>query len=138
MVETIPAAGDSRLTFRSEPPGAKLFILADGDLLMRVFENLLSNTIRYGTPGTEVEVVLREGHHQAVIEVVNRGEPIPADDLPHLFDRFYRPEKSRSDQGGGSGLGLAIAKNIVELHGGTIAVRSGGDTTVFETRFRLM
>lgn len=60
----------------------------------------------------------------AVARVINYGEPIPARDLPYIFDRFHRVDKSRSEQTGGTGLGLAIARNIAELHGGAIEASS--------------
>ncbi|MNW66304.1 Sensor kinase CusS [compost metagenome] len=67
----------------------------------------------------------------------NYGTPIPVEDVPHLFERFYRVDKSRSKETGGTGLGLAITKSITELHDGRISVRSNRRQTDFETRFPL-
>lgn len=67
-----------------------------------------------------------------VVRIANYGEPIPSRDLPHVFEPFYRVEKSRSEKTGGAGLGLAIAKNIVTLHGGTIAAYNEPSRVVFE------
>ncbi|MNF01996.1 Sensor protein CzcS precursor [compost metagenome] len=72
------------------------------------------------------------------MEVVNYGEPIPEKYLPYIFERFYRVDASRSKQSGGTGLGLSIAKSIIELHNGTIAVKSQRGETVFEMRFPLI
>jgi signal transduction histidine kinase len=104
---------------------------ADGNKLVRVFENLIQNAITYGREGKFVDLRLRETERTVVAEIVNYGEMIPSTDLPHLFERFYRVEKSRSDHTGGSGLGLAIAKSIVELHGGRIEAESGPERTLF-------
>ncbi len=71
------------------------------------------------------------------MRISNYGEPIPAQDLPHLFDRFYRVDKSRSRDTGGTGLGLAIAKSMIELHHGSIAAYSEQGRTDFVTRFPL-
>lgn len=70
----------------------------------------------------------------AVVQVINYGQSIPSIDLPHIFDRFYRVEKSRSSDIGGSGLGLSITKNIIELHEGIISAYSDNDRTIFEAR----
>lgn len=121
---------DIRATFGTD----KIVILADGDKLMRVFENLVSNAIKYGKDGKKIKIEVGKEARSAVIRIVNYGPPIPAVDLPHIFDRFYRVDKSRSDETGGTGLGLAIAKSIVELHHGSISVASGTDRTVFEVR----
>ncbi len=83
----------------------------DGNLLARLFENLIGNAIKY-------------------------GYVIPETELTHIFDKFYRLDQARSSSTGGTGLGLAIAKNIVELHGGTIEARSGLDGTAFVVRLR--
>ena len=70
----------------------------------------------------------------AVIQIINYGQSIPTVDLPYIFDRFYRVEKSRNNKIGGSGLGLAITKNIIELHQGTISAYSDNERTIFEVK----
>ncbi|MFC3803228.1 sensor histidine kinase [Cohnella sp. GCM10012308] len=115
----------------------ELIVSADGDKLVRVFENLIDNAIRYGKDGGRIEIKARREGMEAVAEIVNYGEPLPASAIPQLFDRFYRLEQSRSRHTGGSGLGLAIAKNIVELHGGEIAATSGESGTTFRVRLPL-
>lgn len=115
----------------------ELTLSGDPDKLVRVFENLLTNAISYGYAGGKVEIYLNQHNESAVIDIVNYGEAIPATALPHLFDRFYRVDKSRTENSGGTGLGLAIAKGIVERHGGTISVTSDGDSTNFRVRLPL-
>ncbi|MEF3306491.1 sensor histidine kinase [Paenibacillus sp. GYB003] len=122
------AGMEIRLSF----PQGKAMIEADGDKLARVFDNLLANAVNYGKDGLYIDVSVRLNGKEAVAEVTNYGDPIPPQDLPHIFDRFYRVEKSRSEDTGGSGLGLAIAKQIVELHGGAIRAVSDRSRTVFE------
>lgn len=114
-----------------------MIISADGDKLMRVFENLMANAMKYGRQGKWIDIELKRERSVAVVRVINYGPPIPSTDLPHIFDRFYRVEKSRSDETGGTGLGLAIAKNIIEKHGGTIGTKSDSKETVFEVRLPL-
>lgn len=111
-----------------------LNLWGDGELLARVFENLLTNANRYGKDGQYVDIngSLEEG--EVVVQVINYGNSIPPEELPHLFDMFYRGDKARTHQGGGTGLGLFIAKNIVEQHGGTITVESSVIRTLFEVR----
>jgi signal transduction histidine kinase len=111
-----------------------LDIWGDGELLARVFENLLNNAIRYGNDGQFIDI---NGYSEAgnvVVQVVNYGNNIPADELPHLFDMFYTGDKARSHQEGSTGLGLFIAKNIVEQHNGTISAESNVIRTLFEVR----
>ncbi len=107
-------------------------VLGDGGKLARVFENLIQNAIRYGSEGKYLDVRLSDTEDKVTIEVVNYGDPIPSIDIPHIFERFYRVEKSRSHDTGGSGLGLAIAKSIIDLHGGHIEVNSSPGTTIFK------
>jgi signal transduction histidine kinase len=86
--------------------------------------NLLDNAIRYTpTPGT-VSVSLRREGQMAVVAITDTGVGIPAEDIPFIFERFYRVDKSRSRAEGGSGLGLAICRHIAEAHGGKIEVES--------------
>lgn len=135
--EFIPQLAKAGMTCRLTAEDDMLFIQADGPHLMRAYENLLSNAIRYASKGQVVDVRIRRKDDWAAVELVNYGEPIPAADLPFIFERFYRTDRSRSVQNGGTGLGLAIAKSIIELHGGSIAVRSDFRETVFETRLPL-
>ncbi len=115
----------------------RVAVTGDPNKLVRVFENLLSNSVHYGKSGKRVEARIYLDHAQAVVEISNYGEAIPEVDLPYLFDRFYRVDKSRTEHAGGSGLGLAIAKSIVEKHGGTIDVNSDTYMTTFAVRLPL-
>ncbi len=103
--------------------------------LRQVVVNLLDNALRYMEPEGEVVIESNVYADRLMISVQNSGEPIPSKDIPHLFDRLYRVEKSRARQSGGSGLGLAIVKQIVELHGGTVTVTS---TVGTGTRFVIL
>lgn len=108
--------------------------IGDGELLARVFENLLTNAIRYGYDGQYVDINGFNDSGEVVVQIVNYGDPIPQNELPHLFDMFYTGDKARTHQEGGTGLGLFIAKNIVEQHNGTITAESSLIRTVFEVR----
>ncbi|WP_127589700.1 sensor histidine kinase [Paenibacillus lautus] len=112
-----------------------LVIRADGAQLVRAYENLITNAIRYGESGKRIDIAVRSDGNQVSISFTNYGDPIPERDLPFIFDRFYRVEASRSKQTGGTGLGLAITKSIVEVQGGEIRVRSDRQRTIFESRF---
>jgi signal transduction histidine kinase len=111
-----------------------LLILGDGDLLARVFENLLTNANHYGYDGQFIDINGYFDSGEVVVEVINYGDSIPAEDLPYLFDMFYTGDKARTDQKDSTGLGLFIAKNIVEQHNGKISVESSLIRTVFEVR----
>ena len=116
----------------------KLIINADGEKLVRAFENLLSNAIKYGSDGYFVDIITKREEDRAVVQIINYGDPIPSIDLPHIFDRFYRVEKSRNSNIGGSGLGLAITKNIIELHSGSIFAYSDTEKTIFEIKLPII
>ena len=90
----------------------------------RVLNNLVSNALRHTPPGGTVSIRAEALVGTVRVTVQDSGEGISANDLPHVFDRFYRGEKSRNQATGGSGLGLAIAKGIIEAHGGKISVES--------------
>ncbi len=110
-------------------------VVGDGGKLARVFENLIQNAIRYGSDGKYLDIKLHETERMIEIEIINYGlQAIPPMDLPRIFERFYRVEKSRSHFTGGSGLGLAITKSIIELHGGEIDVMSIPGRTAFTIR----
>ncbi|MCW1242572.1 HAMP domain-containing sensor histidine kinase [Bacillus pretiosus] len=109
-------------------------ISGDGKLLARVFENLLTNAIRYGYDGKFVDVNGYIESEEVVVQIINYGDSIPEEDLPYLFDMFYTGDKARSEQQGSTGLGLFIAKNIVEQHDGKISAESNVIRTIFEVR----
>ncbi|REK77814.1 GHKL domain-containing protein [Paenibacillus paeoniae] len=109
----------------------QITVRADAGKLARVFENLIANAMSYGREGKRIDVWVTLMEGKVSVAIVNYGEPISAIDLPHIFDRFYRADKSRTRWSGGSGLGLAICKSIIEKHGGTIDADSNSERTVF-------
>lgn len=125
---------EGRLNFSED----KCIIEADPIKLVRAFENLITNAMKYGKDGYYIDIVTEKKGEIAIVKVINYGEPIPVLDLPHIFDRFYRVEKSRNRNEGGSGLGLAITKNIIEIHNGEISVTSDNNKTVFEVKLPLI
>ncbi|TCP70207.1 sensor histidine kinase [Baia soyae] len=120
-----------KMKSRLSLPESSVCVEADGDQLARVFENIISNAMNYGKKGIFVDITLEVHDQLAVVKITNYGDSIPRADLPYLFDRFYRIEKSRSVYTGGSGLGLAITKNIIELHQGFVEVKSDEKETSF-------
>src|SRR5450756_138171 len=109
-----------------------LGVEGDGDALVRLFVNVLDNAIKY-TDGGGVDVAGVAVDGVVAVTVRDSGRGVPAEQLPHLFERFYRGDASRSAEG--SGLGLAIARLIAEAHGGTIAITNGeGRGTTCEVR----
>jgi signal transduction histidine kinase len=107
-------------------------VFMDTKQIGRVLSNLVGNALRHTPPGGVVEVRAVRTATGVRVDVHDSGEGIPADDVPHIFERFYRGEKSRNRTTGGAGLGLAIAKAIVEAHGGCIDVYSAvGEGTRF-------
>lgn len=112
-------------------------INADGNLLARLFDNLIGNAIKYGADGKRVLVKVHGGEEIVTVSVTNYGYVIPPDELPLIFNKFYRVEQSRSSSTGGTGLGLAIAKEIVDMHGGAISVASDLNGTVFTVKLKV-
>lgn len=121
------------LTFEGVAAPASLVVEGDSARIERILDNLLDNTRKYTPTGGTVAVRLRAlpPPGPAVrVEVHNSGSPIAAEELPRLFDRFYRVERARG-RSGGSGLGLAIARELAELHGGTLSVSADPTGTTF-------
>lgn len=104
--------------------GSKVMVSGDAAKLVQVLTNLIVNSINYGTEGGRTEVRYYDAEDSILVEVADTGIGIREEDLPRVFERFYRVDKSRSRHAGGSGLGLAICKHIIETHGQTINVRS--------------
>lgn len=103
-------------------------INADRDKISQVIINLLSNALKYTPVGGLVKVVIKSDPNDVILAIKDNGPGIPGEDLPYIFERFYRADKSRNRLTGGSGIGLTISKAIVAAHGGSIGVQSSPDT----------
>jgi two-component system sensor histidine kinase SaeS len=99
-------------------------VLMDPARVQRVLYNLVQNAIRHTPPDGTVVLQADDAGEAIAVSVIDSGEGIPTDDLPHIFDRFYRGDRARSREHGGAGLGLAIARGLVEAHGGRLWVTS--------------
>ena len=121
-------------------PGHPVVALADRDRLEQVLLNLLENSLMYTPSGGRVEVGVQESEGMVVVSVSDTGIGIPPDDLPRIFERFYRVDRARSRKLGGTGLGLAIVKHIVDAHGGRVWVESevGKGSTFYFTVKKVM
>lgn len=141
MLEQIAAsyeleANKKGMQIKVEITDAPLVMEADADKLARVFNNLVSNALKYGAGGKHIYLkAKRVTSKELKVVIANDGEQIPEKSLNQIFDRFYRAESSRSRETGGSGLGLAIAQGIVELHNGYIYVTSNQKLTQFVMHF---
>jgi two-component system sensor histidine kinase VanS len=115
----------------------------DAGKMQRVFDNLLRNAVTYSYDGSEIKITIRlEDDHMEDKKIhicfQNNGDTIPQEKLSRIFEQFYRLDSARSSQSGNAGLGLAIAKEIVELHSGTIAAASAEDTIIFDVNLPIL
>ncbi|MDO4788009.1 MAG: HAMP domain-containing sensor histidine kinase [Johnsonella sp.] len=136
MEEFYPNFSEKNLSFslKSNQPSAPVY--ADPNLIARLFDNLIGNAIKYGAEGKEINVRIESEEKYTTVYVINYGKVIPKEELPLIFEKFYRLEQSRSSETGGTGLGLAIAKNIVDMHKGSIEVKSDLDGTAFIVKLK--
>ena len=137
LEEFYPSFADKDLTYELKSNVPAQVITADGNLLARLFDNLINNAIKYGAEGKKILVKIHSDGEIVTVSVTNYGYVIPAEELPLIFNKFYRVEQSRSIYTGGTGLGLANAKNIVDMHGGTISVASDLNGTVFTVKLKV-
>ncbi|OGR94054.1 MAG: hypothetical protein A2V88_10125 [Elusimicrobia bacterium RBG_16_66_12] len=132
-----PIAGDRGVALEALPLPLLPKALADRDQFRQILANLLDNAIKYTERGGRVEVSAEASAGGLSVAVRDTGAGIPADDLPRVFERFYRVDKARSREAGGTGLGLSIVKHLVEAHGGKVSVESrqpGGSVFRFTLR----
>lgn len=106
-------------------------IYGDSDKLARVFTNVLKNAAAYSYPNTDIHITAQKDDDTATITFQNQGDTIPPNRCREIFEKFYRLDDARKSDTGGAGLGLAIAKEIIDLHGGSITVESRDQVTSF-------
>ncbi len=118
-----PRAAEKNITIVSECPGGHEFVV-NATLIEQALVNLIDNAIKYSSTGSQIQVRCTQADTRTCIEVEDNGPGIPGEDVPRIFERFYRVDKTRSRDMGGTGLGLAIVKHIVLAHGGEVHVNS--------------
>lgn len=128
--EFYPMLTEKKLVVDIDIPD-EIIMFADADKIARVFDNLLKNAVNYCYESTMIRIGARIRQNKVIIKFRNKCDEIPQEKLEKLFDKFYRSDSSRASSTGGSGLGLAIAKQLTELHGGTIRAKSSEDYTDF-------
>ncbi|MBQ6001159.1 MAG: HAMP domain-containing protein [Clostridia bacterium] len=116
--------GDKELLLNLDLHDEVITARGDSDAIHRVVYNIVDNAVKFTPQGGELSITLEKRDRQAICTIRNSGEGVPPADLPHLFDRFYKTDKSRSLDRRGSGLGLYIAKTVIDRHGGTIRAES--------------
>ena len=121
-----PAAADKRVALHLTAPAAPLLMSGDPDRLQQVAWNLLTNAIKFTPAGGTVRLAVSPADDDLELTVIDTGQGMAADLLPHVFDRFRQGDSSAVRQHGGLGLGLAIVRQLVEMHGGTVAADSDG------------
>jgi two-component system phosphate regulon sensor histidine kinase PhoR len=133
-----PLAEERGVALKMKREAAEAFVLGDRDELIRVFENLVENALKYGTAGKRVEVTLSAAAGEAAVSVRDFGPGIAPEHLPRLTERFYRVDVEKSRGQGGTGLGLALAKHILARHRGTLSIESDpGKGAIFTARIPL-
>lgn len=137
LFEFEPKAKEKEITFIQKMP-QPLMIECDVDKFSRVIDNLVKNAMSYCYPKTAIQVTLDHDDQQAIFTISNHGRTIPKEKIDRLFEQFYRLDSSRGSYSGGSGLGLAIAKEIVELHHGSIEAQSENETITFIVKIPLI
>ena len=124
--------GEVAQNFQNRPSGVKwtavpegVFLKIDPDRIKTVLKNVLENAVKYSKPESQpVEIAVDDEEKSVVIRIRDSGSGIPKEELPYIFDPFYRTDKSRSKDTGGYGLGMSLCKKIIEAHGGKIGIHS--------------
>jgi two-component system phosphate regulon sensor histidine kinase PhoR len=131
-----PSAESKKVEVKAHLGSEPHYILGDTEALCQIFDNLIDNAIKYTEPGGSVEISARRDRNRVRVDVTDTGVGVPEEDLPRIFERFYRVDKARSREVGGTGLGLSIVKHLVQGLGGEVQVESKvGKGTKFSVSF---
>jgi len=134
----LPLAQERKVTIKVDSPAKPLIVRGDQDELIRLFENLVDNALKYGASGKRVDITLSRTDSEAAVRVRDYGPGIAREHLPRLTERFYRGDVTESRAMGGTGLGLALVKHIVNRHRGKLAIESTpGEGATFTVRLAL-
>ena len=134
LMSFIPELEDSKMEYRLISCNRSLTIKADPNLLMRVFENIITNTIKYASEGKYIDITIKDKDKSVCVIFTNYGPAINDEELKKIFDKYYRCKKT-CDKKEGTGLGMSIVKAIMSLHGGKISVNSNEEKTEFILSF---
>src|SRR5262245_17065296 len=130
-----PAAADRQMELEVSTPPVPVYVFADAGRMQQVLHNLVENALQYSDSGGRIQVRVAAAPGEALLSVSDTGVGIPADDLPYVFERFFRSKRSRRANPGGSGLGLSIVRWIVEAHKGRVTAESApGRGSTFTVR----
>jgi len=134
-----PAAADRQMQLDVAVPQRAVYVFADSGRLQQVLHNLVENALQYSEPGGRIQVRVASAPGEALLAVSDTGVGIPPDDLPYVFERFFRSKRSRRANPGGSGLGLSIVRWIVEAHKGRVTAESTpGKGSTFTVRLPVL
>ena len=134
IIGFLPYLKEVGMEYRFFLKNEKINIDGDPVLLARMFDNLVNNAVNYGKEGKYLDIELQQEDKEAIVRIINYDNPIPQEELPLIFERFYKVDKSRFKYNNGSGIGLAIVKSIVDMHYGIVTVDSKDNKTIFEVR----
>jgi signal transduction histidine kinase len=136
VVEAMAEQAEQRgVALSFEVPAAPIMLRFDRERIVQLLSNLVGNALKFTPAGGEVVVAAREGPDEVVVDVRDSGPGIAPDELPHIFDRFFRGTNVGEARASGSGLGLAITRSLAEMHGGAVDVTSApGQGSVFSVR----
>ncbi len=133
------AAADRQMQLETSSPPKPVYVFADSGRMQQVLHNLIENALQYSEPGGRIHVRVASAPGEALLSVSDTGVGIPADDLPYVFERFFRSKRSRRANPGGSGLGLSIVRWIVEAHKGRVTAESApGRGSTFTVRLPVL
>ncbi|EOW9529119.1 sensor histidine kinase [Bacillus cytotoxicus] len=131
IIDFIPQLDEKQMDFVIECKNNHVQVQADVNLIIRLIQNIISNGIAYGKFGGKIRIQIIQNQKEIEIKIKNDGQPISKKDIPYVFEKFYRGEKSRNSYTGGKGMGLAIAKSVAHIHEGDITVSSSNEGTIF-------